>query len=237
MIGRCHPDRPVLRRERNPTFDLGLILCLRVRRVPDAHRAQRARPVRRRKWPAHQLGHLEFIGVVLLRDLPRRVRNGKPGEVSRIGTASVGIRILMQERIPEATDHRLRSRRSRKHECRQTHDRDKRTKTRHCATCLHGCTAHFEPSGSFWNSELMKNGVFRYSGSMTVVVSVNQSLPVGSWNVMKCSMRRAFELYGTPLRRSQPGARSVVTTPRLPPDWASPARFCPSPPPRPTAPR
>src|SRR5207302_92716 len=94
-------------------------------------------------------------------------------------------------------------------------------------TSLHGCGAHFEPSGSFWNSELMMNGVFRYSGSMTSVVSVNQSLPVGSWNVMKCSTRRVFALYGSPLRRNQPGARSVVTAARSPPGCASVARFCP----------
>src|SRR5215510_13760174 len=181
MIRRGHPDRPVRRREYHRGFDLDLVLGLRVHRLPYAHCADRPRSVRRHEGSTHQLRLLEFIRVVLLRDLSCGVRNRQARKISRIRTGQVMVRILMAERTPVTVDHRLRDRGLKREKCGHADagNRQPRTMESHL-TSLHGCGAHFEPSGSRWNSELMKNGVFKYSGSTTSVVSVKQSLPVGS---------------------------------------------------------
>src|SRR6185436_10722541 len=103
---------------------------------------------------------------VLLRDLPCGIRNWQAGKVSGIRTGKVVVRVMMAERIPVAVDHRLRCRGLQGNKCGDADGGDRQPQRPH-STSLHGCGAHFEPSGSFWNSELMMNGVFRYSGSMT----------------------------------------------------------------------
>src|SRR5262249_54115589 len=44
----------------------------------------------------------------------------------------------------------------------------------------HGVGCHFKPSGSFLKEELVMNGIVKYLGSSTIVVTVNHSEPSGS---------------------------------------------------------
>src|SRR5687768_4005197 len=46
----------------------------------------------------------------------------------------------------------------------------------------HGCGSHFDPSASFLKWLVVTQGVFRYCGSVTIVVTTNQLAPPGSSN-------------------------------------------------------
>src|SRR5437016_3215687 len=81
---------------------------------------------------------------------------------------------------------------------------------------VHGVGSHFEPSLSFLNCELTMNGVCRYCGSSTTVVTSRSRPPSGSAAASKYSVTTAFSLYGTPFLRRYPARIFVVTTFKLP---------------------
>src|SRR6185436_14761837 len=82
---------------------------------------------------------------------------------------------------------------------------------------LQGDGLHREPSGSFLKCELVTKSVFRYLGSVTIVVTTSHSSWFGAAKRSKYSVTTASSLYGTPFLRSQPAVRRVVTTFRFDP--------------------
>src|SRR5215467_15640990 len=91
---------------------------------------------------------------------------------------------------------------------------------------------HFDPSFSRLKWVLVMNGVCRYFGSSTTVLTSRMTSPLGSGPTRsKYSVIVAFPLYGTPFFLRYPSLKFVVVTKSDPPVGAAPRRPRPRPPP------
>src|SRR5262245_18805780 len=91
---------------------------------------------------------------------------------------------------------------------------------------------HFDPSFSSLKCVLVMNGVWRYFGSSTTVLTSRITSPFGSGPTRsKYSVIAAFALYGTPFFLKYPSRKFVVVTKSEPPSGAAPRRPRPRPPP------
>src|SRR5580765_2598652 len=78
---------------------------------------------------------------------------------------------------------------------------------------LQGDGFHFAPSFSSLKCVLVMNGVCRYFGSSTTVLTSRMTSPFGSGPTLsKYSVIVAFALYGTPFFLKSPSRKFVVVT-------------------------
>src|SRR5215510_1220325 len=97
---------------------------------------------------------------------------------------------------------------------------------------LHGDGFHFDASCSRLKCVLVMNGVCKYFGSSTTVLTSRMTSPFGSGPTRsKYSVTVAFALYGTPFFLKYPSLKFVVVTKSDPPVGAAPRRPRPRPPP------
>src|SRR5215467_10654246 len=97
---------------------------------------------------------------------------------------------------------------------------------------LHVDGLHLDPSFSSLKCVLVMNGVCKYFGSSTTVLTSRMESPFGSGPTRsKYSVIVAFALYGTPFFLRYPSLKFVVVTKSEPPVGAAPRRPRPRPPP------